>query len=153
VRFIIAIVLFVVAFVGIGLGIAERTVFAEADRVTQSIDLESTAPVTVVDGSALNAFDGRQTLAILGGVQAAPSQSPSACNTWLCMRSVIASRGRWLPGRSTSTSWASRRVSTPRTSRRVVWGLSETIATFSPTMPLTSVDLPAFGRPAITDCP
>ena len=66
-RFIIAIVLFVVAFVGIGLGIAQRTVFAEADRVTESVALDSTAPVTVIDGSALNAFDGRQTLAILGG--------------------------------------------------------------------------------------
>ncbi|WP_169077510.1 hypothetical protein [Microcella alkalica] len=77
-RFIIAIVLFVVAFVGIGLGIAERTVFAEADRVTETVELDSTAPVTVVDGSALNAFDGRQTLAILGGVQAGPAPEPSA---------------------------------------------------------------------------
>jgi len=77
VRFIIAIVLFVVAFVGIGLGIAERTVFAEADRVTERVELDSTAPVTVVDGSALNAFDGRQTLAIRGGVQAGPAAEPS----------------------------------------------------------------------------
>ncbi|MDO8337945.1 MAG: hypothetical protein Q7T15_06795 [Microcella sp.] len=77
-RFIIAIVLFVVAFVGIGLGIAERTVFAEADRVTESVALESTAPVTVIDGSALNAYDGRQTLAILGGVEAGPAPAPSA---------------------------------------------------------------------------
>ena len=77
-RFIIAIVLFVIAFVGIGLGIAERTVFAEADRVTESVALESTAPVTVIDGSALNAFDGRQTLAILGGVEAGPAPAPSA---------------------------------------------------------------------------
>lgn len=77
-RFIIAIVLFVVAFVGIGLGIAERTVFAEADSVTESVDLDSTAPVTVVDGAALNAFDGRQTLAILGGVEAGPDPAPSA---------------------------------------------------------------------------
>lgn len=80
-RFIIAIVLFVVAFVGIGLGIAERTVFAEADSVTEAVELDSAATVTVVDGSALNAFDGRQTLAIRGGVQAAaaePSAAPSA---------------------------------------------------------------------------
>ncbi|GAA1684178.1 hypothetical protein GCM10009792_00070 [Microcella alkalica] len=75
-RFIIAIVLFVVAFAGIGLGIAERTVFAEADRVTESVSLDSTAPVTVIDGSALNAFDGRQTLAILGGVEAGVGSVP-----------------------------------------------------------------------------
>jgi hypothetical protein len=30
---------------------------------------------------------------------------------------------------------------------RVVWGLSETIAIFSPTIRLTSVDFPALGRP------
>src|SRR5215211_1339464 len=32
--------------------------------------------------------------------------------------------------------------------RRVVCGLSDTIATLRPTSPLTSVDLPTFGRPA-----
>ncbi len=32
--------------------------------------------------------------------------------------------------------------------RRVVWGLSETIATLKPTMALASVDLPTLGRPA-----
>lgn len=76
-RFIIAIVLLVVAFIGIGLGIAQRTVFAEADRVTKTVQLDSTAPVTVIDGSALNAYDGRQTLAIRGGVEAAPAPAPS----------------------------------------------------------------------------
>jgi hypothetical protein len=32
--------------------------------------------------------------------------------------------------------------------RRVVCGLSDTIATLRPTIALTSVDLPTFGRPA-----
>ena len=36
----------------------------------------------------------------------------------------------------------------PRISRRVVCGLSDTIATLPPTIRLTSVDLPALGRPA-----
>lgn len=80
-RFIIAIVLFVVAFIGIGLGIAERTVFAEADRVVETVEVDSAATVTVVDGSALNAFDGRQTLAIRGGVQAAPEPLPTASSS------------------------------------------------------------------------
>src|SRR5699024_3181604 len=35
----------------------------------------------------------------------------------------------------------------PRMARRVVWGLVEVIATFSPTSALVSVDLPTFGRP------
>ena len=39
-------------------------------------------------------------------------------------------------------------VATPRIARRVVCGLSETIATLRPTIALTSVDLPTFGRPA-----
>jgi hypothetical protein len=39
-------------------------------------------------------------------------------------------------------------LATPRIARRVVWGLSETIATFAPTIALASVDLPTFGRPA-----
>ena len=65
------------------------------------------------------------------------------------MRSVSASRGRCTPGRSVSTSWKrSGAVTTPRIARRVVCGLSETIATLWPTIALTSVDLPTFGRPA-----
>src|SRR5262245_41062511 len=36
---------------------------------------------------------------------------------------------------------------------RVVWGLSETMATFSPTRRLTSVDFPAFGRPTTATSP
>ncbi|WAB80718.1 hypothetical protein OVN18_09075 [Microcella daejeonensis] len=71
-RFIVAIVLFVVAFASIGLGVAQRTIFAEPDRLTSSVEYESSAPVTVIDGSALNALDGRQTIAVLGGVTAEP---------------------------------------------------------------------------------
>ena len=41
-----------------------------------------------------------------------------------------------------------RASTTPRIARRVVCGLSETIATLWPTIALTSVDLPTFGRPA-----
>src|SRR4051794_16571863 len=78
----------------------------------------------------------------------APSESSSSRSTRRCMRWVSASRGRWTPGRSTSTSCASGLVATPRIARRVVCGLSETIATLRPTIALTSVDLPTFGRPA-----
>src|SRR3954465_11334062 len=80
--------------------------------------------------------------------KSAASDSAISDSTRCCMRSVSASRGRWTPGRSTSTSCVSRSVATPRMARRVVWGLSETIATLRPTMPFTSVDLPTFGRPA-----
>ena len=75
------------------------------------------------------------------------SESASSRSTRRCIRSVSGSRGRWTPGRSTSTSCQSSPVAMPRIARRVVCGLSETIATFSPTIWLTSVDLPAFGPP------
>jgi hypothetical protein len=77
-----------------------------------------------------------------------PSASASSRSTRCCIRSVSASRGRWTPGRSTSTSCQSGPLATPRIARRVVCGLSETIATFAPMIALASVDLPTFGRPA-----
>ena len=51
------------------------------------------------------------------------------------------------------TSWYSGFVSTPITASRVVWGLGETIETFSPTSTLTSVDLPALALPNSTILP
>lgn len=63
-RFVAAIVSFVIAFGLIGLGIAQRTVFAESDRVTSQVTADEDAPITIVDGSALNARDGRQKLEI-----------------------------------------------------------------------------------------
>ena len=52
-----------------------------------------------------------------------------------------------MPGVSTNTIWESGRCSTPRTSVRVVCGLSETIDTFVPRIELSSVDFPTLGRP------
>lgn len=80
-RFIAAIVLFVVAVVGVGLGVAQRTVWAPPDRVIVDLQLDSAAAVTVIDGTALNAFDGRQTLEITGGVVAAPEPEPEPSDT------------------------------------------------------------------------
>ena len=74
-RFLLAIVLFVVAFATGGLGIAQRTILAPPDRVTSTLELSTEATVTVIDGAALNAFEGRQTIAIEGGVTA-PGASP-----------------------------------------------------------------------------
>ncbi len=76
-RFIVAIVFFVIAVVGVGLGVAQRTVLAPPDRVTSTLQLDTDATVTVIDGTALNAYDGRQTVAITGGVEAAPQPSPT----------------------------------------------------------------------------
>lgn len=80
-RFIAAIVFFVVAVVGVGLGVAQRTVWAPPDRVTSELRLDTAATVTVIDGAALNAYDGRQTLEIIGGVVAAPVPEPEPSDT------------------------------------------------------------------------
>ncbi|MCU1578389.1 MAG: hypothetical protein JWP19_593 [Rhodoglobus sp.] len=68
-RFILAIVSFVLAAVMIGYGIAQRTILAEPDEVAVSSVISSTAAVTVIDGATLNAFAGSQTLTINGSDQ------------------------------------------------------------------------------------
>jgi hypothetical protein len=64
VRFVFAIVSFVVAAVLIGLGIAQNTVLAGPDALSLSTETGGTAVVTVIDGAAFNAFEGSQTIAI-----------------------------------------------------------------------------------------
>lgn len=65
-RFIVAIVSFIVAFVMISYGIAQRTVLAEPDHVAASTELGTSAPVTVIDGKVLNSNPGRQKVLISG---------------------------------------------------------------------------------------
>lgn len=65
-RFVLAIVSFLLAAVLIGAGIAQKTIFAAPDRVTESISVDSTAPVTIIDGATLNAFPRSQTIQIDG---------------------------------------------------------------------------------------
>lgn len=65
-RFVAAIVSFVLAFVMIGLGIAQRTIFSGPDHVVVSTQIDSAAPVTLIDGATLNGFEGRQKLQISG---------------------------------------------------------------------------------------
>ncbi len=65
-RFILAIISFVVAAVLIGAGIAQRTILLEPDEVALSSSSSTGAPVTVIDGSALNAYEGSQRLTVNG---------------------------------------------------------------------------------------
>lgn len=65
-RFVLAIICFVVAAVMIGAGIAQRTIFLEPDEVALSSVSTTGTAVTVVDGDALNAYDGSQTLTFSG---------------------------------------------------------------------------------------
>ena len=65
-RFVLAIVCFVLAAVMIGYGIAQRTVLLEPDQVAASTVVSTGTAVTVVDGATLNAFPGIQTLSVKG---------------------------------------------------------------------------------------
>ena len=65
-RFVLAIISFVVAAVMIGAGIAQRTILLEPDHVALSSSSSTGAAVTVIDGAALNAYDGSQRLSVSG---------------------------------------------------------------------------------------
>lgn len=65
-RFVFAIISFVIAAVLIGAGIAQRTILLEPDEVSLSTESTTGAAVTVIDGAALNAFDGAQSLTVSG---------------------------------------------------------------------------------------
>ena len=65
-RFVLAIVSFVIAALLIGLGIAQKTVFAAPDQVTASTSITTDAPVTVVSGEALNACPRSQFVQVSG---------------------------------------------------------------------------------------
>jgi hypothetical protein len=65
-RFVIAIVLFLLAFVSIGYGIAQRTILAGPSSFTAGMTTDSSAPITVIDGATLHAFEGSQGLTVSG---------------------------------------------------------------------------------------
>jgi hypothetical protein len=65
-RFVIAIVLFVLAFVSIGYGIAQRTFLAGPASFTTSVTTDVGAPITLIDGATLHAFEGSQGLTVSG---------------------------------------------------------------------------------------
>lgn len=65
-RFVLAIICFVLAAGMIGTGIAQRTIFAGPDQAVLTTSATRAASVTVIDGSALNAYEGNQSLTITG---------------------------------------------------------------------------------------
>lgn len=65
-RFVLAIVSFMLAAVMIGFGIAQQTILATPDEVSVSVETDGTAPLTVVDGAAFNAYSGNQTISVTG---------------------------------------------------------------------------------------
>ncbi|MFE1644942.1 glycosyl transferase [Microbacterium sp. P01] len=61
-RFVWAVVAFVLAAVMIGAGIAQRTIFQGPKTETAAISVTQDAPYTLIDGAVLNALPGAQTL-------------------------------------------------------------------------------------------
>ncbi|MDR6970267.1 hypothetical protein [Leifsonia shinshuensis] len=70
-RFVLAIVAFVVAAVMIVAGIAQRTVFAPPSRIQAAATVSGDPRYLVIDGSVLNAHPGQQTLTVTGAPDAA----------------------------------------------------------------------------------
>ncbi|MGV8969682.1 MAG: hypothetical protein ACOH1J_04460 [Microbacteriaceae bacterium] len=65
-RLVIAIISFVIAATLIGLGIGQKTVWAKPDNIEISTRIATSAPVTVIDGTALNANSRSQTISATG---------------------------------------------------------------------------------------
>lgn len=64
-RFVVAIVAFVLAAAAIGLGVAQRTVLAGPASVSSTVSTGS-APLTVIDAATLNANAGTQSIEVTG---------------------------------------------------------------------------------------
>lgn len=65
-RFVWAVVAFVLAAVLIGAGIAQRTIFLGPSSVTEQVQIEEPAPYVMIDGDVLRAHPGAQKLVIDG---------------------------------------------------------------------------------------
>ena len=59
----------------------------------------------------------------------------------------------WIPGVSKKRICACGRVLIPKSRFHVVWGFDETMAIFSPTRQLMSVDFPTLGLPTMGTTP
>ena len=104
---------------------------------------------TIVSGpsfSAINLSPGP-----IGDVASTTKQTMSISDNvdtaFVFNRSPSVVRGLWMPGVSTNTSCASDRWRTPRILCRVVWGLLDVIAIFSPQILFTRDDFPTLGLP------
>jgi hypothetical protein len=70
VRFVLAIICFVIALGTLGTGVAERTFLAGPSAVTLTTTSKVAAPVVVIDGAALNAYQQTQTVRLTGSTTA-----------------------------------------------------------------------------------
>jgi hypothetical protein len=66
VRFVLAIICFIIAFGTLGTGVAERTFLAGPSHVTLNAVSSAAAPVVVIDGGALNSYTQTQNVKLSG---------------------------------------------------------------------------------------
>ena len=81
--------------------------------------------------------------------KSARSTSETLVVTTLFMWSLNLVFALWMPGVSRKTHWYSSSVRTPVIRVRVVWGLEETMAIFSPKRAFKREDFPTFALPTM----
>jgi len=69
VRLIVAIVLLAISTLSLAVGIAERTVLSDPETIERTIVTDTQAPATIISGSSLVAYPGRQTITVTGSVE------------------------------------------------------------------------------------
>ncbi len=83
-RFVWAVVAFVLATVMIGAGIAQRTILRGPETVTESVTVTGDAPFTLIDGAVLTSRPGAQALSVQGtGTVFAAYGRTSDVTAWL----------------------------------------------------------------------
>ncbi|MCJ1712675.1 hypothetical protein [Curtobacterium sp. VKM Ac-2922] len=82
-RFVLAIVAFVIGLLLVGLGVAQRTVFAPPSSIVAQTSTTSTAPVTVIPGTVLNANPGYQRINIADSGAFAAYGKTSDVKAWV----------------------------------------------------------------------
>lgn len=83
-RFVWAVVAFVLAALMIGAGIAQRTVLQGPTTVSQSVEVTGDVPYVLIDGAVLRSHDGTQTLRAQGdGTIFAAYARTTDLTTWL----------------------------------------------------------------------
>lgn len=65
-RYVLAAVSLVLSLVLLGLGVAQRTIWAPPDTIVAQLEEAADAPILVLGGDVMNAHDGRQTVVVRG---------------------------------------------------------------------------------------
>ncbi|RDV46648.1 hypothetical protein DOE76_00955 [Leifsonia sp. ku-ls] len=126
-RFVLAIVAFVVAAVMIVAGIAQRTVFAPPTSINVATTVSGDPRYVVIDGSVLNAHPGQQTLTVTGTPE--PGKQVVAYGRTADMKAWLGDQRYVAVGYQTSTGKLTTKTVTPKAAS----GDSGSTATPAPT--------------------